>query len=64
MVNRILLGLAIPVGVSLFTAIIIFGFSQVLLMTGDQALSTTIAIVVATIILAAGFVLAGKPQRA
>ena len=64
MVNRILLGLAIPVGVSIFTAIIIVGFSQVLLMSGDQAIATTIAIVVATLILAAGFVIAGKPKRA
>lgn len=60
--ERLVLAFAIPVGVSIFVFIIVFGYSRILLGVGDQMLATTIALVGALLILVVCTVLANRPS--
>ena len=60
--ERLVLAFAIPVGVSIFVFIIVFGYSRILLGVGDQMLATAIALIGALLILVVCTVLANRPS--
>ncbi len=60
--DRLVPAFAIPVGVSIFVFIIVFGYSRILLAVGDQMISTALAIIGALLILAVCTVLANRPS--
>ncbi len=60
--DRLVPAFAIPVGVSVFVFIIVFGYSRILLAVGDQMLSTAIALIGSILILVVCTVLASRPS--
>ena len=54
--------IAIPVGVVLFTVVVIFAVSRLLLVFNDQAIATGVALGLAVIILVVAVVLDRRPR--
>ncbi|HEX2173957.1 MAG TPA: hypothetical protein VHL09_16105 [Dehalococcoidia bacterium] len=52
----------IPVGVVLFTVVVIFAISRLLLVFNDQAIATTVALALALIVLVGAIVLDRRPR--
>lgn len=59
--DRLVLGFAMPIGVTLVTFVIIFLISRLLLVFNDQAIATAVALALAFIVMAVAAFLARQP---